>query len=107
LIDAATTLVLTAEDAEGAEDRENTRIAWWTDGAQHRLRSKIILKMAVTNCFQQRARRADRGETLRILNKAGKGNPPVEGDELPADWQKGTRKKSVRSYKGRENNEKK
>ena len=52
--------------------------------------------------FQQRARRADRGETLRILNKAGRGNPPVEGDELPAGWQKGRRRKSVRSSRGRQ-----
>ena|SRR5215510_423406 len=58
--------------------------------------------MATSKYFQQRARRADRGETLRILTKAGKGNPPVEGDELPADWQKGARRKSVRSYKGRD-----
>ena len=33
--------------------------------------------------FRERARRADRAETLRILERAGKGNPPVEGDELP------------------------
>lgn len=33
--------------------------------------------------FAERARRADRQETLRILDRAGKGNPPVEGDELP------------------------
>jgi hypothetical protein len=36
--------------------------------------------------FQQRARRADRSETLRILEKAGRGNPPQQGDELPSDW---------------------
>jgi hypothetical protein len=35
--------------------------------------------------FQERARRADRFETLRILERAGKGNPPIKGDELPAD----------------------
>ena len=34
--------------------------------------------------FQQRASRADRAETLRILEKAGKGNPPMRGDELSA-----------------------
>jgi hypothetical protein len=34
--------------------------------------------------FQERGRRADRAETLRILARAGKGNAPVEGDELPA-----------------------
>ena len=32
--------------------------------------------------FKERGRRADRTETLRILARAGKGNPPVEGDEL-------------------------
>ena len=25
---------------------------------------------------------------LRILERAGKGNPPMEGDELPQEWQK-------------------
>lgn len=38
--------------------------------------------------FQERARRADRAQTLRILEKAGKGNPPLRRDELPADWPK-------------------
>lgn len=33
--------------------------------------------------FAERAKRADRKETLRILDRAGKDNPPVEGDELP------------------------
>jgi hypothetical protein len=32
--------------------------------------------------FQERIRRADRVETLRVLNRSGKGNPPLEGDEL-------------------------
>ena len=34
--------------------------------------------------FRERGRRADRAETLRILERAGKGNPPMEEDELPA-----------------------
>jgi hypothetical protein len=33
--------------------------------------------------FRERAGRANRRETLRILTRAGKGNPPQEGDELP------------------------
>ena len=33
--------------------------------------------------FAERAARADIPEALRILSHAGKGNPPVEGDELP------------------------
>jgi HicB family len=38
--------------------------------------------------FRERGRRANRAETLRILERAGKGNAPVEGDELPPQWQK-------------------
>jgi len=38
--------------------------------------------------FRDRARRADRAETLRILDRAGKGNSPMKGDELPPEWQK-------------------
>lgn len=38
--------------------------------------------------FRQRARRADRAETLRILERAGKGNPPVPEDQIPATSQK-------------------
>lgn len=33
--------------------------------------------------FLQRASRANRSRTLQILRRAGKGNPPVAGDELP------------------------
>jgi len=39
--------------------------------------------------FRERGGRADRAETLRILERAGKGNPPMKGDELPAEWQTG------------------
>lgn len=35
--------------------------------------------------FQKRIRRANRAETLRILGRSGKGNPSIEGDELPPD----------------------
>jgi hypothetical protein len=38
--------------------------------------------------FRERASRSDRAETQRILKRAGKGNPPMEGDELPAEWHK-------------------
>ena len=52
--------------------------------------------------FRQRASRADRAETLRILEKAGKWNPPLPGDELPDNIhsrQKSMRKKPVRKSK--------
>jgi hypothetical protein len=38
--------------------------------------------------FQERARRANRRETLRILARAGRKNPPPEGDELPPGWER-------------------
>ena len=38
--------------------------------------------------FRERGRRANRAETLRILERAGKGSLPVEGDELPQERQK-------------------
>ena len=38
--------------------------------------------------FLERTRHANRAKTLRILRRAGKHNPPMEGDELPADWKK-------------------
>jgi hypothetical protein len=42
--------------------------------------------------FKERSRRANRAETLRILEKAGRGNPPLEGDELPPALKKSSRK---------------
>ena len=45
--------------------------------------------------FQERGSRADRAETLRILQRAGKGNPPMAGDELPPEWQKRRGRKAV------------
>jgi hypothetical protein len=45
--------------------------------------------------FRERGSRVDRGETLRILARAGKGNPPMEGDELPKEFQKTTGKKAA------------
>jgi hypothetical protein len=35
--------------------------------------------------FQERARRADPAKVSRILARVGKGNPPVESDELPME----------------------
>ena len=34
--------------------------------------------------FQERRERADTGKARQILRRAGKGNPPLEGDELPS-----------------------
>jgi hypothetical protein len=53
------------------------------------INTAVAEKLAVLRTeefFRGRARRANRVETLRILKKAGQGNPPVPGDELPSDW---------------------
>ena len=46
--------------------------------------------------FRQRAARADRAESLRILEKAGRDNPPMERDDLPKNWRKRPRPKNPR-----------
>jgi len=38
--------------------------------------------------FRERGSRANRAETLRILERAGKGTAPTPGDELPPKWEK-------------------
>jgi predicted nucleic acid-binding protein len=47
-----------------------------------------VSAMRTQEYFQERARRADRAETLRILQRAGKGSAPVKSDELPSEWPK-------------------
>jgi len=52
--------------------------------------------------FRERARRANRAEALRILERLGQNNPPVPGDELPPGWndraaKKGSKKRRSRS----------
>jgi hypothetical protein len=46
--------------------------------------------------FHERAGRADRRDTLRILARAGAGNAPMAGDELPATVQKKRKKQAPR-----------
>jgi hypothetical protein len=50
-------------------------------------RSKVkkISAMRTEDYFEERARRADPVKVTRILARIGKGNPPVEGDELPVE----------------------
>jgi len=38
--------------------------------------------------FKERASRSDSKKAREILERAGKGNPPVKGDELPAKRKK-------------------
>jgi HicB family len=54
-----------------------------------------VSALRTADYFRDRARRADRAETLRILDRAGSGNPPAEGDELPAAWRKKPSRKAA------------
>lgn len=47
--------------------------------------------------FQERGRRANRAETFRILDRAGKGNAPMPGDEIPSDLLKTPRRKKAKA----------
>ena len=47
------------------------------------LNGNKVSTLRTAESFRERAGRADRRETLRILTRAGKGNPPQAGDELP------------------------
>jgi hypothetical protein len=44
--------------------------------------------------FEERARRANPRKVDEILARAGKGNPPIEGDELPEGFVRPKVKKS-------------
>ncbi len=71
-----------------------------------------VSAMRTEEYFEERIRRANRTETLRILGRAGKGRPPVEGDEIPRDWdgpgktRKPAQKTSPRSGKIKKRGEK-
>lgn len=43
-----------------------------------------VSAMRTEEYFEERARRADSTKVSTILARVGKGNPPVEGDELPS-----------------------
>jgi hypothetical protein len=56
-----------------------------------------VSAMRTQEYFEERARRADPTRVSRILARVGKGNPPVEGDELPLEpVPKTVRKKGVK-----------
>lgn len=44
-----------------------------------------LAAIRMASYIAERARRADIPAALEILRRAGAGNPPMEGDELPAD----------------------
>jgi hypothetical protein len=44
-----------------------------------------VSSMRTEEYFEERARRADPAKVRRILARVGRGNRPVEGDELPPE----------------------
>ena len=52
-----------------------------------------VSAMRTEEYFEERAQRADPAKVRRILARVGKGNPPVEGDELPLEFPAGKLRK--------------
>jgi hypothetical protein len=48
--------------------------------------AQMIAAHNASNYIAIRARRANLPRALEILKKAGAGNPPMPGDELPKGW---------------------
>ena len=59
-----------------------------------------IVRTDVEKFFAERARGANRAEALRILKRAGRGNPPVPGDELPPGWKNVAKKAAQNGRSG-------
>ncbi len=51
--------------------------------------------------FAERARRANPEKIARILNRVGKGNRPVEGDELPPELEANRNRRAKARRSGR------
>jgi hypothetical protein len=58
--------------------------------------AKKVSALRTQEYFRERRRRADRAETLRILERAGQGNPPMAGDELSPKWPDKPGRKAVK-----------
>jgi hypothetical protein len=56
------------------------RLAAFSDGVI----AIIITIMVHEDYFNERVARANIPNALKILRRAGAGNPPIKGDELPA-----------------------
>jgi hypothetical protein len=53
--------------------------------------AQMIAANDASNYIALRARRANLPRALEILRKAGAGNPPMEGDELPDSLRSGAK----------------
>lgn len=49
--------------------------------------AQMIAVHSASNYISLRAKRADLPRALEILGRAGAGNPPIEGDELPESYE--------------------
>jgi hypothetical protein len=59
--------------------------------------AQMIAAHNASNYIAMRAKRANLPRALEILHKAGVGNPPMKGDELPEGWNGRQAEKSTRS----------
>jgi hypothetical protein len=59
--------------------------------------AQVASTLDAAEYFRERGQRADRNETLKLLARAGAGNPPKAGDELPQFSGRRRRQKPIRS----------
>jgi hypothetical protein len=71
------------EAARELANQEGVALDQWINVAV----AQMLAANSALNYIAMRARRANVKEALEILRRAGRGNPPVEGDELPESWQ--------------------
>jgi hypothetical protein len=69
------------EEARKASEAEGVALNQFINVAL----AEKVSALRTEDYFRERASRANRGETLRILGRAGKNNPPREEDVLPSD----------------------
>lgn len=56
-----------------------------------------VSELRTVRYFRERAKRGNPQEALRILERAGVGNPPIPGDELPAFMRRKGKAKPTRT----------
>ena len=81
------------EEARKAADEEGVALNQLINVAV----AEKVSALRTEDYFRRRASRANRAETLGILKRAGRGNAPVQGDELPKVWERAGKAKELES----------
>lgn len=55
-----------------------------------------LSSLRTVDYLRKRAEQADLPRTKKVLQRAGRGNPPLPGDELPEDFKESIKKKGFK-----------